>query len=119
MGYHDGSHVTSSSSPSRQAVEQLVRQAVHARLGEAPPPARPPPNPLVVHISARHCHVSQEALEALFGKGATLPAHRDLYQRGHFAAKETVTIIGPRSRMISNLRILGPCRPQTQVELSY
>src|SRR5581483_6160368 len=38
---------------------------------------------------------------------------------GHFAAEETVTIIGPRQRMISNLRILGPCRAETQVELAY
>jgi putative phosphotransacetylase len=45
--------------------------------------------------------------------------HRPLYQIGHFAAQETVTLIGPRSRIISNLRILGPCRTATQVELSY
>lgn len=116
-----------SSSPSRADVEQLVRQAVYARLGRRAPresgsPAQArsgPPNPLVVNVSARHCHVTQEALEALFGKGATLTVHRELYQPGHFAAKETVTIIGPRSRMISNLRILGPCRSYNQVELSY
>jgi putative phosphotransacetylase len=105
------------SAPSRAVVEQLVRQAVYARIGRAAPAA--PPNPLVVNVSARHCHVSPEALEALFGKGYALQAHEDLYQTGHFAAKETVTIIGPRSRMISNLRILGPCRNYTQVELSY
>jgi len=105
------------SAPSRAVVEQLVRQAVYARVGRAAPAA--PPNPLVVNVSARHCHVSPEALEALFGKGYALQVHKDLYQTGHFAAKETVTIIGPRSRMISNLRILGPCRNYTQVELSY
>src|SRR5207244_8342463 len=58
-------------------------------------------------------------LEALFGAGTALTVHRELYQKGHFAANETVTIIGPRSRMISNLRILGPCRPHNQVELAY
>lgn len=105
------------SAPSRAVVEQLVRQAVYARLGRSAPAA--PPNPLVVNVSARHCHVSPEALEALFGKGYALQVHKDLYQQGHFAAKETVTIIGPRSRMISNLRILGPCRKYTQVELAY
>jgi hypothetical protein len=51
--------------------------------------------------------VTQEALEQLFGKGHLLRVHRPLYQDGHFAAEETVTIIGPRQRMISNLRILG------------
>jgi putative phosphotransacetylase len=45
--------------------------------------------------------------------------HKWLYQEGQFAAKETVTLIGPRSRVISNLRILGPCRTLNQVELSY
>ena len=104
--------------PSRAAVEQLVRHAVYARLRPAGTRG-PQPNPLMVSVSARHCHVTQEALEALFGKGHQLTVHKPLYQTGHFAANETVTIIGPRSRMISNLRILGPVRPYTQVELSY
>src|SRR5207247_7011147 len=72
-----------------------------------------------VNISARHCHLTQEAVEALFGKGHKLTAHKWLYQEGQFAAKETVTLIGPRSRVISNLRILGPCRTLNQVELAY
>ncbi len=111
--------MSSSSVPSRALVEQLVRQAVYARLGKAVPSPAVAPNPLVVNVSARHCHVSPEALEALFGKGHELHVHRPLYQTGHFAAEETVTLIGPRSRVISNLRILGPCRKFTQVELSY
>ena len=78
-----------------------------------------PPHPLVVNVSARHCHVTQEALEQLFGKGHQLRMLRPLYQEGHFAAEETVTLIGPQQRMISNLRILGPCRNYTQVELAY
>jgi putative phosphotransacetylase len=77
------------------------------------------PNPLVVNISARHCHLTPEAVETLFGKGAKLTVHKWLYQDGQFAAKETVTLIGPRSRVISNLRILGPCRNLNQVELAY
>lgn len=105
--------------PSRATVEHLVRQAVYAKLGRPVPAASSGPNPLVVNVSARHCHVTQEALEALFGKGHQLRVHRPLYQTGHFAAQETVTIIGPRNRMISNLRILGPCRSYTQVELAY
>ena len=111
--------MSSPSVPSRALVEQLVRQAVYARAGKAVPRPAVAPNPLVVNVSARHCHVSPEALEALFGKGYELTVHRPLYQTGHFAAQETVTLIGPRSRVISNLRILGPCRKSTQVELSY
>jgi len=77
------------------------------------------PNPLLVNVSARHCHLTQEAVEILFGKGHQLTVHKWLYQDGQFAAKETLTLIGPRSRVISNLRILGPCRNLNQVELAY
>jgi putative phosphotransacetylase len=83
------------------------------------PEAAQAPNPLVVNVSARHCHLSPEAVEILFGKGHKLTVHKWLYMDGQFAAKETVTLIGPRSRVISNLRILGPCRNFNQVELAY
>ena len=94
-----------------------MRQAVRARL---PGPARstPPPNPLVVTARARHGHLSQEVVDALFGNGYRLQVQQPLYQTGGFVAQETVTIIGPRQRVISGLRILGPCRPHTQVELA-
>src|SRR5436190_12547468 len=55
----------------------------------------------------------------LFGKGHQLQVFKRLYQEGQFAAQETVSLIGPRSRVISNLRILGPCRTLNQVELAY
>lgn len=74
---------------------------------------------MVVNISARHCHVTQEDLERLFGKGHRLTVHKPLYQDGFFAAAETVTIVGPRHRLIPNLRILGPCRDHSQVELAF
>jgi putative phosphotransacetylase len=77
------------------------------------------PNPLVVNVSARHCHLTQETVELLFGPGHKLTPYRWLYQEGQFAAQETITLIGPRSRVISNLRILGPCRSLNQVELAY
>ena len=105
--------------PQRAVVEHLVRQAVYARLGKQMPPTASAPNPLVVNVSARHCHLTQEAVDALFGRGHKLEVHKWLYQEGQFAAKETVTLIGPRSRVISNLRILGPCRTLNQVELAY
>ncbi|OQB89129.1 MAG: Phosphate propanoyltransferase [Verrucomicrobia bacterium ADurb.Bin118] len=97
----------------------MVRQAVYARLGKPLPRVATAPNPLVVNVSARHCHLTPAAVEILFGKGAQLNVHKWLYQEGQFAAKETVTLIGPRSRVISNLRILGPCRNLNQVELAY
>jgi putative phosphotransacetylase len=97
----------------------MVRQAVYSRLGKPLPRTATAPNPLVVNVSARHCHLTPEAVEALFGKGHQLQVHKWLYQEGQFAAKEAVTLIGPRSRVISNLRILGPCRTLNQVELAY
>ncbi|HYV28647.1 MAG TPA: phosphate propanoyltransferase [Candidatus Eisenbacteria bacterium] len=97
----------------------MVRQAVYQRLGKPMPRLAAAPNPLVVNVSARHCHLTQEAVETLFGKGHQLTVHKWLYQEGQFAAKETLTLIGPRSRVISNLRILGPCRTLNQVELAY
>ena len=103
----------------RAVVEHMVRQAVYQRLGKPLPHLAAGPNPLVVNVSARHCHLTQEAVETLFGKGARLTVHKWLYQEGQFAARETLTLIGPRSRVISNLRILGPCRNLNQVELAY
>ncbi len=97
----------------------MVRQAVYQRLGKPLPAPAAAPNPLVVNVSARHCHLTPEAVETLFGKGHQLTVQKWLYQEGQFAAKETLTLIGPRSRVISNLRILGPCRNLNQVELAY
>lgn len=105
--------------PHRAIVEHLVRREVYARFGKPLPRCAASPNPLVVNISARHCHLTQAAVEILFGKGHQLTPVKALYQEGQFAAKEVVTLIGPRSRVISNLRILGPCRSLNQVELAY
>jgi propanediol utilization protein len=106
----------------RSVVEQLVRDALTRHLGGKSKPSgngKPGVPRLVVNISARHCHVTQEDLERLFGKGHQLTVHKPLYQDGFFAAEETVTIIGPRHRMSPNLRILGPCRDHSQVELAF
>jgi putative phosphotransacetylase len=92
---------------------------VYQRLGKPMPRTATAPNPLVVNVSARHCHLTPAAVEALFGPGHQLQVHKWLYQEGQFAAKETLTLIGPRSRVISNLRILGPCRNLNQIELAY
>jgi putative phosphotransacetylase len=103
----------------RAVIEHMVRQAVYQKMGRPLPRTASAPNPLLVNVSARHCHLTQDAVEALFGKGHKLQVHKWLYQEGQFAAKETLTLVGPRSRVISNLRILGPCRNLNQVELSY
>jgi propanediol utilization protein len=104
----------------RSLVERLVRDALAKHVnGRAKPQAPLAAPKLVVNISARHCHVTPEDLQRLFGKGHQLHVHKPLYQDGFFAAQETVTIIGPRHRMIPNLRILGPCRDHSQVELAF
>lgn len=100
----------------RAAVEALVRQTVY---GYFPGVAAAPPPRLVVNISARHAHLSQEAVEVLFGKGAALTVQKELYQEGAFAAEQSVTVFGPRQQMIAHVRVLGPLRDACQVELSF
>ena len=104
---------------SRAQIEQLVRASLQKQAPSkvASKPSQGP-NPLLVNISARHCHLTQESVEILFGKGHQLKPKKWLYQEGQYAAEESVTLIGPRSRVISNLRILGPCRNIDQVELA-
>ena len=113
----------------RSQVEKLVRDVLRQKLaGRVNPPgqrvqsnayASSAPNPLVVNVSARHIHVTQEHLEILFGRGQQLTKLKDLYQQGEFASEQTVTLVGPRQRIIPSVRILGPCRNYTQVEVSY
>jgi putative phosphotransacetylase len=100
----------------RDAIERVVREVVTARLGGSRTPGV---SSLVVHASARHMHLSREDLDALFGPGYELTPERELYQAGNFAAKETVTLVGRRNRVIPNLRILGPLRKQSQIELAF
>ncbi|MBD5144058.1 MAG: phosphate propanoyltransferase [Oscillospiraceae bacterium] len=71
----------------------------------------------IIETSARHVHVTQEHLEILFGKGATLTHKKDLSQPGQYACEERVTIVGSKKEL-ANVSILGPVRPATQVELS-
>ena len=104
-------------SPSRQIVESLVREVLFRQLGRPASPALAPV--LVVNSSARHMHISPENVEVLFGNGAELTVHKMLYQEGQFASQQTVTLVGPRKRIIPNLRILGPCRNLTQIELAF
>ncbi|GAW92596.1 phosphate propanoyltransferase [Calderihabitans maritimus] len=70
-----------------------------------------------VGVSNRHVHLSQQDLEMLFGHGHRLKARRELGQPGEFAAEEVVTLVGPRG-VIEGVRIVGPLRDKTQVEIS-
>ncbi len=72
---------------------------------------------VLVETSSRHVHVTKEALEVLFGKGAVLHNKRELSQPGQFLTEEKVKLVGPK-REIANVSILGPERPATQVEIS-
>ena len=114
----------------RSMVERLVRQALEMSAGTVTPAAvgSPPatavpgwvdgkPN-LRVSISARHCHLTDEHVEILFGAGSVLEPDKDLYQDGFYAAKQTVMVVGPRRRMLPNVRVLGPTRSASQVELA-
>ncbi|MDF2569449.1 MAG: Propanediol utilization protein [Sporomusa sp.] len=70
-----------------------------------------------VGVSNRHIHLSAEHIEILFGSGHTLTKEKDLKQVGEFAAKETVTLVGPKGVM-RNVRVLGPVRAFTQLEIA-
>ena len=72
---------------------------------------------IMVETSARHIHITQETLEALFGEGATLTNKKDLSQPGQFACEERVTVVGPKKEL-AGVSILGPARPASQVEIS-
>jgi putative phosphotransacetylase len=72
---------------------------------------------ILIEISARHIHLLPEHFEKLFGEGYELKPFKELSQPGQFAAEETLEIIGPRSS-IAGVRVMGPCRDHTQVEIS-
>lgn len=73
---------------------------------------------VVCGISVRHIHLCREHVDVLFGKGHEMQILKELYQPGTYAYKETVTIVGPRLSAIQNVRVLGPLRDKTQVELA-
>ncbi|HBU38797.1 MAG TPA: transcriptional regulator, partial [Planctomycetaceae bacterium] len=108
---------------SRSDVERIVRDIVLAGHDGVPSQAiQETANiapKLVVSISARHCHLTDQHVEKLFGSGRTLTPKKNLYQDGFYAAEETVMIIGPKRRMLPTVRVLGPTRPASQVELAF
>ena len=75
-------------------------------------------NAIPLGVSNRHIHLTRGTFEKLFGAGAAFEEMRSLYQPGEFASKHTLTIIGPKQRPISGVRILGPLRNYDQVEIT-
>ena len=123
----------------RQAVERLVREVILAKIGgpaangggqsnshghshhhsgSGKPSGKAGEPNLVVSISARHCHLTDEHVEILFGKGAKLTPMKPLFQDGFFAADQTVMVVGPKRKMLPTVRVLGPTRSFSQVELA-
>ena len=108
----------------RTAIEEIVRKTVYdflpeTQLGRTAQVVVPKVPRLVVNISARHIHLNQAAMDVLFGQGSDLTVQKMLYQDGAFAAQETLSVLGPRKKLIANVRVLGPLREYNQVELAF
>ena len=98
-------------------VESLAREVLRRLRGEEE--SRPQGRlGIPVAVSGRHAHVSRGILDRLYGEGSRLTKLRDLGQPGEFAAEQTVTLVGRSMRAIEGVRLLGPVREYTQVELS-
>ncbi|MBR0442926.1 MAG: phosphate propanoyltransferase [Clostridia bacterium] len=89
-----------------------------ATLATAAPAPAATEGDIPVGISNRHIHLSKEDVETLFGAGYELTPLKDLSQPGQYACKETLTLLGPSMRAIENVRVLGPVRSASQVEIS-
>jgi acetate kinase len=74
-------------------------------------------SPIPIEVSAHHVHLSQADVEELFGPGHQLTPEHELSQPGQFACAEKVDLVGPKGR-IANVRVLGPTRKETQVEIA-
>lgn len=105
-------------------VEQVTRQLMQ-RSGVAPAPAADDlvtddtrAGRVLVNISARHIHLTQEHVETLFGAGAQLTPMRPLHQPGEFASNQQVLLVSPTGRTLGPVRVLGPTRKASQVEVS-
>ena len=90
----------------RMVLESIQKQEASSENGYVVP----------VGVSARHIHLTQEHVEALFGEGYELTHKKDLSQPGQFACEEMVEVVGPKGS--TKMRVLGPVRPESQVEVS-
>lgn len=96
-------------------IEQIVQQVV-AKLGDNPSPLTEN-GPIPIAVSARHVHLEKSHVEILFGPGYQLTKKQDLSQPGQFAANETLMVVGPKGSL-ERVRVLGPTRSKSQVEVS-
>lgn len=96
----------------RNVIEQIVLNTVQKLLAERNAPTRIP-----LGVSNKHIHLTQEHVEVLFGKGHQLTPIKNLGQPGQYACDECVDIVGPKGSF-GHVRILGPTRAESQVELS-
>ena len=102
-----------------KTISEIVKRVVDAcTTGEKPCTAPAEEGNIPVGISNRHIHLSKQDLETLFGAGYELTPIKDLSQPGQYACKETLTLVGPSMRSIENVRVLGPLRKASQVEIS-
>ncbi|MBO5363688.1 MAG: phosphate propanoyltransferase [Clostridia bacterium] len=100
-------------------IANMVKKVLAEMEGKAPAQAASGFNYEVpVGVSNRHIHLTKADLETLFGAGYELTPIKDLSQPGQYACKETLTIVGPSMRPIENVRVLGPLRKASQVEIS-
>lgn len=98
-----------------KVIEAVVAQVLHSMDGNRK--AKQAGAQIKVGVSQRHVHLSQNDLETLFGKGYELTVKKMLMGR-EFASNEVVTLVGPSLKAIENVRVLGPVRKSTQVEIS-
>ena len=98
------------------AIADLVKKVIAEMNGESSTATSGSDVP--VGVSNRHIHLCHEDVQTLFGQGYTLTPLKDLSQPGQYACKETLTIIGPSLRPIEGVRVLGPERSRSQVEIS-
>ncbi len=101
---------------SNNTIAAMVEKVIAEMQGTVPSAATGLTVP--IGVSNRHIHLSHEDVETLFGKGYALTHMKDLSQPGQYACKETLTIVGPSLRPIEKVRVLGPERSASQVEIS-
>jgi putative phosphotransacetylase len=101
----------------REQLVKLVTEAVMAQLALEKEEREQSAKGIPIGVSNRHVHLSQADLNSLFGSDAKLSTFRELSQPGQFAAEQKVTLVGPKG-VIENVRVLGPVRKATQVEIS-
>lgn len=102
---------------SNMVVEELHKVEMKQSCTKEDVPVRLDDKQFPVGISNRHVHLASEHVETLFGSGAELTKFKDLSQPGQFACKEMVTLVGPKG-VLEKVRVLGPVRGSTQVEIS-